>query len=302
MARHINWDDLRLFLTAVRAGSYSEAGRRLEINRTTVGRRVQALERALDHSLFELGETGYQPNQAGRRVLAAAREMEQAMEQLSAGLALAPRTLHGPLRVAAPIGLGPEFMPELAGFRRHYPAIRLELVNSQHPLQDISRRKADIALCVAPKLPEHLQGPRIATLTRALYATASYLAEYPPELDLQQHLWVGWGQELAQSGVARWMRSHLPEEVVIAAEVNSWQAMKEAVLAGLGVGALWCFLADADPRLKRIRPEQPELSTALWIATHRDIPLNERMHAFSHYLQPALSRRVLRGSVPANAP
>ncbi len=292
MPNAINWDDLRLFLAAVQAGNYSAAARDLQVNRTTVGRRIQALEHSLGQSLFEQGDSGYQPTRAGRHVLAAGRAMEQAMEQLLAELALAPATLRGPLRVAAPIGLGPEFMPEFAAFRRHYPDIRLELVNSQDPLGDLTRRKAEIGLCVTHQLPEHLRGQQVASLKRAIYATREYLADHPAALDLGQHQWVGWGQELARSGVARWMRSHLPDNVTIVAEVNSWQAMKEAVLAGLGVGALWCFLADADPRLQCIRPAQAELSIGLWLATHRDVPDNERMQAFTRFMDGALMQRL----------
>ena len=44
----MEWDDLRIFLAAVRAGSYSAAAPRLGINRTTVGRRVTVLEEARD--------------------------------------------------------------------------------------------------------------------------------------------------------------------------------------------------------------------------------------------------------------
>ena len=43
----MNWDDLRIFLAAVRAGTYLQAGADLGINRTTVDRRIDGLEALL---------------------------------------------------------------------------------------------------------------------------------------------------------------------------------------------------------------------------------------------------------------
>jgi len=49
----MNWDDLRIIAAVRDAGSYAGASRRLRIDETTVGRRLQRLERALGAKLFE---------------------------------------------------------------------------------------------------------------------------------------------------------------------------------------------------------------------------------------------------------
>ena len=149
----INWDDLQLFLAAIEDGSYSAAAQRMALNRTTIGRRVQALERTVGQSLFEPSPEGYRPTAAGREVLAAARDMEHAMQQLQEQLHGGQQQLRGPLRLAAPIGLGPEFMPEYAAFNTEYPQVQLELINAQDSLMSISQRKADLGLCVTHQIP-----------------------------------------------------------------------------------------------------------------------------------------------------
>ncbi len=40
----LNWDDLKYLLTTAQFGTYSEAARTLKVNRTTVARRIAALE------------------------------------------------------------------------------------------------------------------------------------------------------------------------------------------------------------------------------------------------------------------
>ena len=49
----MNWDDLRIIAAVRDAGSYAGASRRLRIDETTVGRRLQRVERALGAKLFE---------------------------------------------------------------------------------------------------------------------------------------------------------------------------------------------------------------------------------------------------------
>lgn len=292
----IDWDDLQLFLAAIEDGSYSAAAQRLALNRTTIGRRVQALERTMGQPLFELGPEGQRPTAAGRKVLAAARSMEQAMQKLRAQLHDEQQHLRGSLRLAAPIGLGPEFMPEYAAFSQAHPQVQLELINAQDSLASISQRKADLGLCIAHQVPEHLHGRRVTGMDRALYASRTYLERFPAGLDLGEHHWIGWGREMRHSQVALWMSHHLPAQIHVAAAVNSWSALREAVLAGLGVAPMWCFLADRDPRLMRIRPAIPELVANLWLLVHRDVPVNDRVRVFMEFIQPQLQRRIGGGA------
>ena len=48
----MNWDDVRIFLAVARSGQILAAARRLELNHATVGRRVTALEEALQCKLL----------------------------------------------------------------------------------------------------------------------------------------------------------------------------------------------------------------------------------------------------------
>ena len=52
--KDLDWDDLRFFLAVAAAGSLSAAARELNVNTTTVLRRIGNLEAALEARLFEL--------------------------------------------------------------------------------------------------------------------------------------------------------------------------------------------------------------------------------------------------------
>lgn len=288
----LDWDGFRYFLAAIGAGTYSGAAKQLRVNRTTVARQISALEKALDTTLFEQGAEGYQPNAAGRHVIEAARRIDMEIDALLQRLAGEEQSLQGPLRVAVPIGLGADFMAEIAQFTRAQPGIRLELTNVGNPAASISTRKADVAIVVGNYLPEHLRAQHVCRMTRAIYASRQYAKRKPATLALDKHDWIGWSANLASSEAAQWMHDYLPEDVSIVARVNSWHMLREAVLNGLGVGPLWCFLADHDKRLVRIRAPISELTIGLWLVTHKDIPPNARTQVFLDAMAALLAARI----------
>lgn len=87
----MEWSDLEVFLAAVRTGSYTAAGRQLGINRTTIGRRVEALEKSLGLPLFEKNPVGYAPNAAGARLLATAEAVEREVASMLHDIGAAAR-------------------------------------------------------------------------------------------------------------------------------------------------------------------------------------------------------------------
>ena len=63
--------------------------------------------------------------------------------------------------------------------------------------------------------------------------------------------WVGWSDDIPKSFMG-WMREYTPVNARICTRVNSWEALKTAVLTGAGVAPIWCMLAETEPRLIRI--------------------------------------------------
>ena len=55
----MDWDNLRFFLETARAGTLAAAARRLEVDDTTVSRRIQALEKSLGRPLFVRSAAGF---------------------------------------------------------------------------------------------------------------------------------------------------------------------------------------------------------------------------------------------------
>lgn len=164
----MEWSDLEVFLAAVRTGSYTAAGRQLGINRTTIGRRVEALEKSLGLPLFEKNPVGYAPNAAGARLLATAEAVEREVASMLHDIGAAARQ-SAPVRIASSGGIASEFLPEIAAFRRANPDVPVELLGELDPLDAVTQRRADLGIALVRSLPLRLAGTQVATLSQAPY-------------------------------------------------------------------------------------------------------------------------------------
>ena len=72
----MNWDDVRFFLALCREGSVSRAGKLLDVNHTTVARRIAAFEETLGTRLFDRKLDGNTMTQAAENMYDKALEME----------------------------------------------------------------------------------------------------------------------------------------------------------------------------------------------------------------------------------
>lgn len=72
-----SWDDIRVFLAVARAGTLAAAARTLDVDYTTVGRRVRALEGDLGITLFERLRDRFVLTEAAERLRESAERMEE---------------------------------------------------------------------------------------------------------------------------------------------------------------------------------------------------------------------------------
>jgi len=281
----MEWSDLAIFLAAVRAGTYTAAARALEINRTTVGRRVEALEEALGVALFEHSPLGFAPTPEGLRLLAAAERIEGEVRAMVADLGATPPRA-APLRIAASGGLGSEFLPELAAFQRANPDVPVQLLGELDPLEAVTQRRAEVGLALVRALPQRLSGVQVGVMAQATYGRRG-MAGLPA---------LGWGYEFAAAlPGAPWSTANPAGEEAQAAGLstcNAWPQMIGAVRAGMGTARLWCFAADADPLLERLDEPSPRHDSPLWLVHRSKAPPSPAQLRLIAFLEQALPARI----------
>ena len=298
-----NWDDHRTFLAVARAGSLAGAGRVLGVDHSTVFRRLRAFEARIGVRLFDRLPSGYALTLSGE-------EMARSVELVDRELADLGRRLQGlDLRPAGTVRLTTTdsialhgLASKLAGFRRAYPDITVELTVSQR-FASLTRREADIALRPTNAPEEHLIGRRLAKIAFAVYGSKSYLDGRPPVGDhLVGHDVVGYDEALVHLAAARWLDARPGGRMVARCEALTGQLA--CVRAGLGLAHLPCHMGDAEAELVRVLPPDPAMATGLWLLPHADLRRTGRVRALADFLAGAYAedRDLLEGRAPYRPP
>jgi len=277
-----DWDDIRYFLAVTKASSLRTAALALGVSRSTVLRRITALEEAVGVRLFDRQPTGYLTTRAGENLLETALQIESLALDAGRRLAGQDDNLSGTIRVAVSAALvaGP-LADSLAQFVKNHPDIRLELLTS-YGMANLFRREADVAIRISNDPPDALVGRRLLTVARSCYAasrtiTAGQLAD--------NQKWIGWS---SSSEATHWYDETDYPAIEMGTIIDDPFATLGAVQAGVGVAILPCFMGDLAPGISRIPPGKLLLKQDMWVLTHRDLRKTARIRVFTDFISSAI--------------
>jgi DNA-binding transcriptional LysR family regulator len=261
----MNWEDLRYFHAVARAGTLAGAARLLKVDNATVGRRLAALEDALQMRLVERLPRTARLTAAGRQVLEQADAMEAGALAIERIVLAARSEEHGKVSITAPPVLARHFLaPNLRNLTARRPLVQLSIL-SEAQVVSLARLDADLALRLTPPVDDSDIAHKIGRMPFGLYAAHDYpLAGAPND-------WEFIAYTARQAGFAhlRWLYEVIGGRRVVC-EVTDLSNQYEAACTGIGVAGLPCFIGDADARLQRLPDAEPGLVLDVWIALHPD--------------------------------
>ena len=172
-------DDLLLFARVAEVGSFSRAAERVQLPKSTVSRRIAALEKRLGERLLQRTTRKLVITEFGQGVLDHARALS---EEVDAALAFAlsrQARPSGRLRVSMPGDFASAALEQpLAGFIRDFPEVSLELDLSPRRV-DLIGENFDLAIRMGALTDDaQLAARRLAVFTTGLYAAPSLLREH----------------------------------------------------------------------------------------------------------------------------
>jgi DNA-binding transcriptional LysR family regulator len=288
MPEALSPDDLRLVRAIGAAGTLTGAARLLKVDHSTAFRRLGAIEVRLGAKLFERAREGYTPTSAGELVIAKGARILAELIDLERRLAGEDLRPSGSVRLTTTDTLVDVIVPALAALKTQHPDIIVELIVA-NTFFTLTRREADIALRPAVAAPEGLSGRRLATVATAPYASAAYLDRCGRK-PLGEYDWLGFEDSLGHLRSARWMSANLADERIVF-RADSLLALRSAAVAGFGVAALPCYLADPAPELRRVAAPLPDMEGSLWLLTHPDLRKVARIRSVLDFMANALSRQ-----------
>jgi DNA-binding transcriptional LysR family regulator len=272
--------DLPLVLALARAGTLAAAAEVLEIDQSTVFRRLNELERRLGVRLFERSASGYRLTEAGELAANAAERIETELHGLDREITGRDRQLSGQVRLTASETLSYGVLPQLiARFRRTHPGIQITLAIDNRVF-DLSRREAEVALRTRRPTEGDLFGRKLAEIAWTFYGSSSQrpLRRRADALDLSGRDVIGWDEPSDRILASAWLHQHVPATQIVYRS-NSLVQQLMAARAEIGIALLPCYLADPIPDLRRLMSPLAELQSELWIVTHKALKDTARIRA-----------------------
>ena len=121
---------LRCFVAVARLGSFSRAARELFRTQPAVSLQVRKLEQEVGQPLFDRSRRSPSLTEAGRALLAGAREALERLDALPALASSAAAEPAGTLVVASNLSLITHYLPPaIRSFHRRYPRVKLRMLN-----------------------------------------------------------------------------------------------------------------------------------------------------------------------------
>lgn len=241
--------ELRAFAAAARRLNFSRAALEVGCTPSVLSRRIAALEEAVDARLFQRTTRRMALTARGEQLLAQWQRMERVMTDMAATLQPPDGALGGHLCVHLPASFGRYRMaPLLAGFMRAHPGVRIEAIY-EDAYVDMVAGKVDLAVRLGRLADVQLVARRVGTMRLFPCASPDYLASAPPlrePADLKAHRCISFNGyrsgTLWSFNRQRQRRAVRIDPVLVC---NDPQAIRDALLAGVGIGLQGDYMADA---------------------------------------------------------
>lgn len=255
-------DSLKIFAEVAHQGSFSSVARARQTEPSSISRAIGALEAELGERLFQRTTRKLSLTEAGALYLARVEPLVAQLDEAGAEAKAMGRGPVGTLRLSVSVAYGLTcILPILADFQERYPALTLELLMRDTPV-DLVREGIDLAVRLAPAVEGNLIAARLADTRYRVVASPCWLAAHP----LQRP------QDLAATDVLRltlpgfrdrWLfLGRKGDETTVAVSgrllISNAAALREAASAGMGPALLADWLIARDLAMGRLVDCFPE--------------------------------------------
>jgi DNA-binding transcriptional LysR family regulator len=238
---------LQTFVEAAERGSFTAAARQLRLTQAAVSQRIQKLEMLLERPLFRRQAGKATLTDAGRKLHRYARRILDLTAEAWTEVAGTQEPSKGELSLAASSVPGEHILPHtLATFRARHPAIavRVSVSDTDAVFHEIEQGRAHLGLVGGQGGGPHLEFRRLVCDELVLVVPKSHPWWRKKRVTVEQLVAQPLIQRERGSGSRRCLERSLerlgtaPAALNVVIELGSSEAIKEAVLEGLGVAVL----------------------------------------------------------------
>ncbi|AGU53677.1 transcriptional regulator, LysR family [Variovorax paradoxus B4] len=298
---NISFRQMRAFSAVARAGSFTAAGRQLNLTQSAVSMLLQQLEESLGVQLFDRGAT-VTLTEAGQQLLPLARRILDDVNQVVEGASDLRSLRTGLLRVVAPQMLACTWLSAVLGeFEAAHPDIGLRMTDATTDDVVGTVRRGEVELGVGPERPSgedvtrsFLMDVPIRMVCSARHRLANRRAVSWDEL--RDERWVIYSSEFNRH-LERILQAHDTSlSMQTAAEVGYLTTALALVGVGTGLAAVpdyaRMFAGNFDVRFMPLRG--PEIRRQFFIYQRRGMALSPAAQAFVAMMHRRAGRPAAR--------
>lgn len=295
-----NLSALRAYVAVIEAGSFSEAGYRLNVMPSTISKHVSLLEEKFQGQLIIRSTKSLSVTELGHRFYERCLAILGEVEETEADLLAYQMEPQGKLRITAGPSLAETFFPSiLPEFLARYPKINLELRVSPEVL-DMIENSIDVGIRISSHLDPGLIAVKLAPNLRTICAAPAYLEKHgapqqPADLAKHNCLLTSEAMSYAKWPLAATNGGGVDEVVQVSGNliVNHGALYRSAVIDGMGVGYLSRYLVRKEidrGELVELFPDRRVANSNIYIVypQRRNLPLKTR--AFIDFVREAFRK------------
>ncbi|MEX1000410.1 MAG: LysR family transcriptional regulator [Thermodesulfobacteriota bacterium] len=287
-----NWDDLKVFLEVSKTLNLSKAARVLDIDQTTVHRRILRFERKTGKKLLKRISQGYILTPWGEAIAGKSKGLDDEMKKMEMLLEDNLSEVFGTVNITTTNVIANVVLPPLlVKFHKLYPQLKLEITVAEE-FFDIYKREADLAIRSTDIVEPHEHAVKVGKGAWALYATKEYMKGRPninsPEF-FRENMFILGIEKIANIKSTKWLNTKIQEEN-ISLKANSMEIIYASVKAGLGIGLLPCVYKTMDNSLVELSEPDPKFSSPIWLITQKELTQSEKIKICLDYFHKELKK------------
>ncbi len=289
-----NWNDLTYLLAVQRGGSYAGAATILQVDDTTVSRRLNALQEELNTQLiFRLPDGTIQMTDSGEAILTHLDAIENSIGLIEETLSAENIECTGTVRITSvPIIVNRVLAPNVKALMERHPRLEIVLIPDSRDLS-LSHREADLAVRLArPKTGGHaVKARKIGQLP---YST--YVANDISDSQVRELSWIAYDDLLAHIPPAKWTNHLLAnaDNAVSHVRVHDVETALQLTQSGAGKALLPDFVASGTEELRPITvdSDMPLPIRDIWLLGHAEQNKQRRIVAVSNWVDQTIAEVI----------
>ncbi|WP_100401136.1 selenium metabolism-associated LysR family transcriptional regulator [Bacillus sp. FJAT-44742] len=297
----MNLEHLKTFISVADKKSFSATARALHLSQPTVTQQIKALEKHLNINLFERSTKQVELTSPAKVLYRYAKEIVKLNDIAEHEIMKMTTNLNGRLEVACSLTIGDNILPKVLGtYKKQFPhvLINIDITNTSHIVDRIKAKEIDLGLIEAPVHESELMVSPFMEDELVLVSSPSFFPQDKSEVSVSELPMLPFILREKGSGTRIVMEKHLynaglnPDDINIAFELGSTEAIKASVEAGLGVSILSETAIEKELTIQTLKKHPItgiSFTRHFYLIYHRDTFFKEPVQAFVDTLHDFVS-------------